>query len=68
MRIIMAVLLILSGCANRVPGDPLGWKRPEELMEICHEGITYQFARTMAQRHLAWHDGDYPGGCREGTT
>lgn len=75
-----ALLMVLTGylvlgvtCAARVPGDPFGLQRPEELRTICHEGITMRFATEMAKRHLVWHDGkegrplDYPGVCREGT-
>jgi len=71
MRYVFLVFMVV-GCGHRVPGDPFGYYRPEELVTICHvedrgdgfaDYLTQSYNRARAEWHLDQHPWDSVGGC-----
>ena len=62
--------ILLTKCASfRMPHEIFGWKRPENLMTICHvwdkkTQKTMSFNTSMAKRHLKHDKADYLGECQ----
>ena len=53
--IFLSIITAIAGCGHRVPGDPFGYYRPEELVTVCQDETTRQFNRSMSEKLINHH-------------